>query len=108
MSKAQLTSIYILLLIQHLIFVISLMQIGWGVQPHGNPSLNTVRFLEEILSPGVQKNNIQFLGLAPKRNIEPWQIQQLNSHGCHLFFKIFTFHWHLHQLSTVITQVFLT
>ena len=55
MSKAQLTSICILLPIQHLIFVLSLMQIGRGVQPHGDPSLDTVRFLEEISSPGVQK-----------------------------------------------------
>ena len=51
------------------------MQIGRGVQPHVDPSLDTVHFLEEISSPGVQKNNIQFLGRAPKRNIKPWQIQ---------------------------------
>ena len=71
MSKAQLTSICILLPIQHLIFVLSLMQIGRGVQPHGDPSLDTIRFLEEISSLGVQTNSIQSLGRASKRNIEP-------------------------------------
>nr|CAN82035.1 hypothetical protein VITISV_023393 [Vitis vinifera] len=80
------------------------MQIGQGVQPHDDPSLDIVRFLEEISSLGVQKNIIQFLGGAPKRNIEPWKIQQLNSHGCHLFFKIFTFRWPLHQLCVYCTD----
>ena len=48
------------------------MHIGRDLQPHGDPSLDIVRFLEEISSPSVQKNSIQSLGQAPKRNIEPW------------------------------------
>ena len=55
--------------------LVHLKMIGRGVQPHDDPSLATIHFLEKISSLGVQKNNIQSLGRAPKRNIEPWQIQ---------------------------------
>jgi len=69
MSKAPLILIYILLLILHLIFVFSQMQIGQTALPQDISPLDTAHSLAETSIPGVQRNNISCLDQAPKQNI---------------------------------------
>lgn len=69
MSKAPWILVYILLLILHLIFVLSQMQIGQTTLPQDISPLDTAYFLAETSFLGVQRNNILSLDQALKQNI---------------------------------------
>jgi hypothetical protein len=69
MSKAPWILVYILLLILHLIFVLSQMQIGQTTLPQDISPLDTAYSLAETSFLGVQRNNILSLDQALKQNI---------------------------------------
>lgn len=69
MSKAPLILVYILLIILHLIFVFSQMQIGQTALPQDISPLDTAHYLAETAIPNVQRNNISCLDQALKQNI---------------------------------------
>lgn len=61
--------LYILLLILHLIFVFSQMQIGQTALPQNVSPLDIAHSLAETSIPGVQRNNVSCLDQALKQNI---------------------------------------